>query len=119
MLLFPIAASSALVENLHHITGFLIVVVVLVILWALTVLISRIPGVGATAPQTAVARAQPSPASAPREDMGELTEEEVVAISASVVALTGYHSKVVSVQPATRDWSREGRREHFASHRIR
>lgn len=116
--MLPIAASSALVDNLHHITGFLIVVVVLTTLWALTVLIGKIPGVGAPAPKAEVPGPQAA-TSAPPEATGDLTEEEVVAISATVVALAGYHSKVVSIQPATRDWSREGRREHFASHRIR
>jgi hypothetical protein len=50
---------------------------------------------------------------------GEPSDEEVVAISACIALITGRRSRVVSIRSSARDWNREGRREHFASHKIR
>lgn len=97
------------------------VVIVLITLWVLTVLIARVAALCSKTPagpvQTTAAAVSASPA--PTEDDQGLTDEEVIAITASVAALIGKEHKVVSIQPVQRDWSREGRREHFASHRIR
>lgn len=112
----PIATPSPFLENLHHIAGFLIVVLVLIALWALTIAIGRVASLRSAGTAAPLKDTAPS---AVGDEVEEPTEEEVVAISATVVALFGHHSKVVSIQPTTRDWSREGRREHFASHRIR
>lgn len=97
------------------------VVIVLVTLWALTVLIGKIAAFWSAKPVPAVAQASAAVAGSPAaaEDNQGLSEEEVIAITASVAALIGKEHKVVSIQPVQRDWSREGRREHFASHRIR
>ena len=48
------------------------------------------------------------------------TDEEVAAISAALMTVMGQRSRIVSIRSSgAKDWSREGRREHFASHRIR
>ena len=49
----------------------------------------------------------------------EPTEEEIVAITAAIGMITGRRSRIVSLGSSKKDWSREGLRDHFASHKIR
>lgn len=105
----PIAATHPFVESLQHITGFIVVLVALGLLWGVTVLLG------------VVFKRSPEPApvavSGPAE---EIDEEEVAAIAATVACLMGRRSRIVSIRSsAAKDWNREGRREHFASHKIR
>jgi len=109
----PIAEIPAFVHSLEHVTGFLIVLTVLTALWLITAGIGRVfLRVGAAAGKT------PPPAPG-GSVLIEPDEEEVAAISATVALLLGRRSRVVSIRPVAKDWSREGRREIFASHRIR
>jgi hypothetical protein len=107
-----IAATHPFIASLEHIIGFLLVLVALMILWGLTVLLGTIFG-RRKAPAAATAALTPAGGS---ED---LEEEEVAAIAAVVASLMGRRSRVVSIRSAAKDWNREGRREHFASHKIR
>ncbi len=109
----PIAEIPLFVQSLEHIIGFIIVMVILAALWLITA------GIGRVAQR--VAGPAPSPKAAPPAQGGliEPDEEEVAAIGATVALLMGRPSRVVSIQPVAKDWSREGRREIFASHRIR
>jgi Na+-transporting methylmalonyl-CoA/oxaloacetate decarboxylase gamma subunit len=106
-----LAEVSPFVDSLQHIIGFLVVLFVLAILWAVTALLGiyfqRLAPVKATAP----------PASGGGSD--EPSEEEVVAITAAISMLMGRRSRIVSLGSAKKDWSQEGRREHMASHKIR
>lgn len=105
-----IAATHPFIASLEHIIGFLLVLTALMILWGLTALLGSI-FVRRKAPVAA--------ALAPATDEAGLEEEEVAAIAATVATLMGRRSRVVSIRSAAKDWNREGRREHFASHRIR
>ncbi|NDV62819.1 OadG family protein [Puniceicoccales bacterium CK1056] len=105
----PIAATHPFISSLEHILGFLVVLIALMLLWGLTVLLGVI---FKRSPQP-----DPVSISGPAE---EIDEEEVAAIAAVVSCLMGRRSRIVSIRSAaTKDWNREGRREHFASHKIR
>ena len=105
---------SPFVSSLEHIVGFLVVVFALGLLWAITTIIGKIfSRLESATPQPAMEAVAPVTEDGP-------TEEEVVAIAATISALMGRRSRIVSLRSgATKDWNREGRREHFASHRIR
>lgn len=106
-----IVATSPFLSSLEHIMGFLVVLFALCLLWGLTAIIGKVfIRMGTEAVVTVPATpAEEGPA-----------EEEVVAITAVVAALLGRRSRIVSIRSGgARDWNREGRREHFASHRIR
>ena len=111
--MIQIAATHPFISSLEHILGFLVVLVALMLLWTLTALIGRFfISREAARPKVAVPAQETPP--------DDLTEEEVVAISATVAMLMGSRSRVVSIRSSSgKDWSREGRREHFASHRLR
>lgn len=108
-----IASVSSFAHSLEHIIGFLVVLLALSLLWAITAIVGRI--------FTRMAVPAPVAASAPVASGTEgPSEEEVVAITAVVSSLMGRRSRIVSIRSGgPKDWNREGRREHFASHRIR
>lgn len=108
-----VAASHPFLESLQHVMGFLLVLLALTSLWAITLLIGQFFK-GRQAPVSASVSSAP-----PILGEGEPSEEEVVAISACVALIAGRRSRVVSIRSSARDWNREGRREHFASHKIR
>jgi hypothetical protein len=107
------ATTHPFIQSLEHLAGFFLVLLALGTLWALTLLLGQFFK-NREAPVPAAARTAP-----PILGEGEPSEEEVVAISACVALLAGRRSRVVSIRSAARDWNREGRREHFASHKIR
>lgn len=107
-----LAATHPFISSLEHVLGFFLVLVALLILWSLTLLLGQFFK-GQAAPAAAS-----TPESAPPEPEGP-SEEEVAAIAATVVCLMGRRSRIVSIRSTAKDWSREGRREHFASHKIR
>ena len=110
--MIQIATTHPFLQSLEHILGFLVVLVVLTLLWALTAVIGRY-FIG----REAVLPAAPVGPAAVEEGP---TDEEVAAISAAVMTVMGHRSRIVSIRSGgAKDWSREGRREHFASHRIR
>ncbi len=110
-----IAEASPFIVSLEHIIGFVVVLFVLGLLYGLTALIGSY-----FARRPAAAPARPAAAAAGPATEGDITDEEVVAISACAALLMGRRSRVVSIRSsAAKDWNREGRREHFASHRIR
>lgn len=108
-----VATTHPFIESLQHLAGFFLVVLALSTLWALTLLIGQFFK-NRVIPASAADRAGP-----PILAEGEPSEEEVVAISACVALIAGRRSRVVSIRSSARDWNREGRREHFASHKIR
>jgi Na+-transporting methylmalonyl-CoA/oxaloacetate decarboxylase gamma subunit len=106
-----IAASHPFISSLEHIIGFLVVVFALTLLWVITALIGKV----------FIRMEAATPAPAPVAPVGgdDPPEEEVVALTAVVTAMMGRRSRIVSIRSGAKDWNREGRREHFASHRIR
>ncbi|MEX0325870.1 MAG: OadG family protein [Puniceicoccaceae bacterium] len=126
-----IASASPFVTSLEHITGFLVVLFALTLLWAITTILGKVfsrmegltqaeeenIGLEAEEEPEGVAAPAPLPVAAVA---GGPSDEEVVAITAVVSALMGRRSRIVSIRSGgAKDWNREGRREHFASHRIR
>ncbi|MEX0331803.1 MAG: hypothetical protein AB3N64_10310 [Puniceicoccaceae bacterium] len=130
-----IASASPFVTSLEHITGFLVVLFALTLLWAITAILgkvfSRMEGLTPAGKETIGLEPEeepepepaPEPVAAPAPvgmGAGGPSDEEVVAITAVVSALMGRRSRIVSIRSGgAKDWNREGRREHFASHRIR
>ena len=106
-----IATVHSFVDSLEHIIGFFLVLVALTLMWGLTVGLGRVFKPAKAGPAAAAEAAGAA-------DSGP-DEQEVAAIAATVACLMGHRSRVVSIRSAAKDWSREGRREHFASHRIR
>lgn len=118
--------KESVLQAMEHMTGFIIVLMTLSILWGLTALMGKVaiylekrrlqqapaaPAVGATA-----VAATPTTVSAALDGP---TDEEVAIIAATVsMMLTGRH-RIVSIRPGSSDWSREGRRQIFSSHKIR
>ena len=102
-----LAEVNPFISSLQHIVGFLVVVIALGMLWALTALLGlyfkRLP---VEAPGAGSGSDQP-------------TDEEVVAVTAAISMLMGRPSRIVSLGSSKKDWSREGKRDHFASHKIR
>lgn len=117
-----IATTSTFVESLQHITGFILVMLVLTALWGLTILIGRAFNTAESvqAKPAPAAASELAPRAAPTEQTSGMSEDEVAAIAATVTLLMGRRSRIVSIRSGSaKDWSREGRREHFASHKIR
>jgi Na+-transporting methylmalonyl-CoA/oxaloacetate decarboxylase gamma subunit len=110
-----IATVHSFVDSLEHLIGFGVVLIALTALWGVTAGIGAIAGPRRTATAPAGAPAKAAPAGGTQG----IPEEEVAAIAATVAVLMGRRSRVVSIRSVAQDWSREGRRDHFASHRIR
>jgi hypothetical protein len=111
-----IAATHPFIQSLEHIAGFLIVLFALALLWCITAIIGKY----FISREDKFVTDEPEPPASPGS-MGSSdgpTDEELVAVSACVAALMGQRSRVVSIRRAG-DWHREGRREHFASRKIR
>jgi len=113
-----IASIASFGESLQHLLGFFLVVFVLSLLWILTLLMGRIfRGIDrALSPATDGAGISAALSDADEDDP---TEEEVAAVAAAVMALVGRPSRIVSIRSGGKDWGMEGRRDHFASHRLR
>jgi Na+-transporting methylmalonyl-CoA/oxaloacetate decarboxylase gamma subunit len=107
-----------------QLTGLLIVFLALGSIWFALEIIGRIfrylekrPAPGPAAPPTAApAAAAPAPAPAPG-----VPAEVLAAIAAAVHVTLGPGGRVAAVRsiPTDQDWAREGRRQIFASHRLR
>ena len=115
-----------------QLTGLMVVFIALVLIWGLMELSGAIfrrldasakTRVPAPAPAAAPATpaAAPASVSASPEDGPDAATLAVIFAAVHTV-LGGAAHRVVSVTPAAEaplDWSREGRRDHFSSHRVR
>jgi Na+-transporting methylmalonyl-CoA/oxaloacetate decarboxylase gamma subunit len=116
MITLPIATLSEALEKIPFILiGFTLVMVVLSLLWFMTFITSLF------FKQKTVTTAPVQTISTPVADIsGKLDPRIVAVISAAVhTALDGKSFNVVSISPASGTWSAEGRRQIFASHRLR
>ncbi|MCC5842167.1 MAG: hypothetical protein JJT96_18775 [Opitutales bacterium] len=133
MLLLAISEEQthAIFDSLEHLRGFLLVVIILLLLWGMTALIgktfmalearkvAKAKAAVASAPFS-VPTASQSPSAAPAATApGAPTDEEVAAIAAAIAMCMQGGARIVSIRPASTDWGREGRRQIFASHKIR
>ena len=118
---------SNLVEALESLTGFVIVMLALAVLWGLTAMTGRL--FIARAAREATAKAAPAPvpepviaASGAASDRGSSDDElddDLVVIAAAAASLLSAAHRIVSVRPVDSSWGRQGRRDIHASHRIR
>ncbi len=108
---------------LYQATGLAVVLIALCTIWFLLELIGvffkRADARVKTAPVSPVATAAPAVASEPPP--GTIPAEVVAVIAAAVHVTLGGRHRIHSVTPALSpvDWAREGRREIFASHKLR
>lgn len=133
MLLLAISEEQthAIFDALEHLRGFLLVVIILLLLWGMTAIIGKtfmafearkaakakaaMASVAASASAPAPSHSVAPAASAP----GGPTDEEVAAIAAAIAMCMQGGARIVSIRPSSSDWGREGRRQIFASHKIR
>ena len=109
----PIFANlSDFEHSLIHITGFFFVIFVIMLLWLFAATMGLI---FKKFVKVAPAKAPLVPSFAPS---GE-EDETVAVIAAALAMITHQKYRIVSIKGTNPDWSREGRREHFASHKIR
>ncbi len=117
---------EAFYDSLEHLTGFFLVLTVLLLLWGVTALIGRAfitseakaKARTVAAAGSAPAATTPAPAeAAPGE--AETSPEEIAAIAAAISMLMGGRHRILSIRTPETSWGREGRRQHFASHKIR
>jgi Na+-transporting methylmalonyl-CoA/oxaloacetate decarboxylase gamma subunit len=100
--------------------GFFLVLIVLGILWIVTAVLGKVLGSEIPAEQLAPPVAKPAAAPEASADDGQPSDEEVAAVAVVVALILGRKSRIVSIRRASgHDWNMEGRREHFASHRLR
>jgi hypothetical protein len=111
-----IILANAFSESLQHIVGFLNVLVVLTLLWGLTAAVGTF---FARRDRAAAAAAGLIPVTAAAPTGDGIPEDEVAVIAATVSLILGRRHRIVSIRGANLDWAREGRRQHFASHKIR
>lgn len=116
-----LATAQQFVDSLEHITGFVIVLISLGVLWGVTVLIGKQFRPPASPAAVAAAAKAPAAAAAVAPDSGAAgpSDEEVAVIIAAVAAMLQEGQRVVSIRSINPTWAKEGLREHFASHRFR
>lgn len=111
-----IASLENVINSFHYLVGFFLVIATLAAMWGLCSLIGlyfRGQDKGA-APLS-------SPDEAPRP-AGELPLPDHVllaVIAAAADSVVRAPVRVVSIRTTSTDWSREGRRQIFGSHRVR
>jgi Na+-transporting methylmalonyl-CoA/oxaloacetate decarboxylase gamma subunit len=112
---------QALLDAAEHLTGFVIVMLALSVLWGLTALMGRIVALLEKRKAAATATASlVSGIGAPDDASADaVPEEDLVIIASAVAALVDGPHRVVSVEPRPSSWGQQGRREIHASHRIR
>lgn len=107
-----------MMENLlhatEHLAGFVIVMLALALLWALTALMGRIFASQRT--DSEVTRLE---ARKPTDPEPEIIPDELVAVYAAAAAMLDEHHRIVSVTARSSYWGTQGRRDIHASHRIR
>ncbi len=105
-------------EAVVHLSGFLFVLIVLAVLWLIVGGIGiRFSKMENDRNKDAAAQSARSAAPALQED--ELSEDELVVLSAAVAIMLGDQGRMVSIRKTGVDWSREGRRQHVQSHTFR
>lgn len=118
-----IVIANAFTDSLEHIVGFLSVLVTLTVLWLLTILIgkyfSQSAARKAAAPVTDQKKAAQTAKPTAPADSTDVSDEEIAAVAAATFLMLGNRHRIVSIQSVSTGWSQEGRRQHFASHKIR
>lgn len=113
------------VQSFEHLTGFVIVMIALSVLWGLTALMGKVMG-GADAKSTGAGPAadRPAPAVAPlaatvAQASTDEEDDALIVVAAAAAALLQREHRIVAVRPIASSWGQQGRRDIHASHRIR
>jgi glutaconyl-CoA/methylmalonyl-CoA decarboxylase subunit delta len=99
----------------EHLTGFVIVMLALTVLWGLTALMGKIVARFDKTPAKPAAVPVPA-ASAP---VAEAIDDDLVVVAAAAAAMLDARHRIVAVRPQVSSWGQQGRRDIHASHRIR
>ncbi len=111
--------ESHLWDTLQYLAGFVLVLCVLVFLWLMTLLIGFLFQKGWVSGRNTEAPA-PDPAAAGERPIADSADPRTLAvIAAAVYSFYDEPVRVIAIQRASADWSSEGRRQIFGSHRIR
>lgn len=116
---------SALESIRYQVTGLMVVFIALGLLWVLMEILGAFFRRLAAAEAASKAAAQAATPAAPAVQVAsappDLSHHALVAIVAAIHSTLDHRPlRIVSVQPAEHhDWSREGRRDIFSSHRVR
>jgi len=121
-----IASLGTFSEASQHLFGFVFVVSVLTLLWVITAAVGqffkRESSTDSDVFDDVEKRPTPRPAVeafSKSDSDADVTDEELAALAGVVMTLMGSDSKIVSIRSSNAGWGQEGRRDHFASHRIR
>ena len=105
------------VDTLQYLIGFVFVMAVLFLLWGMTALIGRI---GIASARSSRTPAEPATASSGESVApAEISPQTLAAIAAAVHCSLDQPVRLVAIRPTSPDWSAEGRRQIFASRRVR
>lgn len=99
--------------------GFAIVLVVLALLWVITAIVGGIFRRNGRRKAAAGAHAVSESTSSSSLYDGSVPQRHLAVIAAAVYTCIDDSARIVSIRPARSDWSAEGRRQIFASHRVR
>lgn len=110
----------------YQINGLIVVATALGLIWGMLELTGRYfrrrASLAPSPPASPVAPNAPSPAAAPLAVTANADSDHLaVVIAAAVHTILGSSARVVSITPNPdhQNWSFEGRRHHFASHKVR
>jgi Na+-transporting methylmalonyl-CoA/oxaloacetate decarboxylase gamma subunit len=101
----------------EHLTGFLLVLLTLCLLWGLTELLGRLST--RYARETVRPSAEPVAQATPESTVSSLPPDDLVVVAAAVAVLIDEPHHIVSVRSQGSSWGQQGRRDIHASHRIR
>lgn len=111
--------ATSVLDALPYLTGMLMVMVTLSILWGVCSLTARL--VATFAPEPAATPAPKELAATTPAPLVELaTPPEIIAvIAAAVASITGSSHRIVSIKRQSTTWEKVGRQSVLSSHRIR
>ncbi|MCC5808352.1 MAG: OadG family protein [Opitutales bacterium] len=110
---------EAFYDSLEHLTGFFLVLLVLLLLWGVTALIGKAFIAAEAKKKVRAGSATGSAPTAQAPAQADTSPEEIAAIAAAISMLMGGRHRILSIRTPETSWGREGRRQHFASHKIR
>lgn len=121
-LLAQAGKMETFLSSFQYLTGVLVVLVTLSILWGICAFTgwlvkTLIPTPATVAPARPVA-SKPQPAAAPAATSG-VPPEIVAVIAAAVHSAVGKDARVVSIKPPDFTWEKAGRQAVLGSHRLR
>ena len=117
----PLLASTSILEALPHLSGMLIVMLTLTILWGICASVAKLIHALAPAPVASVAPVKAAAVLIPATTPGpEAIPPEIVAVIAAAVAtVTGPNRRIISIRSQSSSWEKSGRQSVLTSHRIR